>query len=459
MSASSAIRLIALLASLAAIFSAAIAADGHEESAAPAAAEQSEKAPNEGGEQPRDPSEVEKASAKGAHDKKADGEAAQGASPEGEQAAAPPPPPPPLWPEVPVVETAKQPHVLIRSLRAVQDEVASGSTEAHERQRGLMRDLSQQMRDLPVGVWDDVRNARAAVYFVLSGGDPAVLKLVLGREKTPYLERRLIKSALAYGEGRLVDALGLMHKMEARKLDPMLGGMVALIQGTLIGTKDQIKAIAYFDEARLLSPGTLIEESALRQQIMLVAREGELEKFDLLASQYSRRFPRSLFARNFRNQFFAGVARQNFKHASEWISRTETELMKVPVAERVGLYLAIAEEAIKGGNVGIARFAAGKARELSQAGSRSLERSMLFEGAALVVTEDFEQGLEVLNGVDPSKLGTSDREIRDAALAVAKSVGKWPELADAPNETLPESVGRAQALLTNVDSLLGGLPQ
>ncbi|HEX2841790.1 hypothetical protein [Hyphomicrobium sp.] len=454
MSASFALRLVAIVAAVAAFSPVAMAASGHEDVAVPAPAEQAESAtPGEAGEAA---SAEKKADETDAHGKSA-GEGEHAAAPEGEAAA---PPPPSLWPEVPAVETAKQPYVLIRSLRAVQDEVASGSTEAHARQRDLMRDLSREMRDLPVGVWDDVRNARAATYFVLSGGDPAVLKLVLGREKTPYLERRLLKGALAYGEGRFVDALGVMHKMEARKLDPLLAGMVALIQGTLILKKEPLKAVAFFDEARLLSPGTLIEESALRQQILLVAREGELERFDLLASQYSRRFPRSLFAKSFRRQFFAGVARQNFKRASEWISRTETELMKAPPAERVGLYLAIAEEAIKGGNVGIAQFAAGKARDLAQPGSRSLERAMLFEAAALVVTEDFEKGVQALNALDVSKLGTSDRDLRDAALRVATSVGKWPEVAEAPtNEKPPESVGRAESLLTKVDSLLEGVPQ
>lgn len=379
--------------------------------------------------------------------------AGEGGETEGE------PPPEPLWPETPAVEADKQPYVLVRTLRTVQDEVASGSTTAHELQRKLLRDFGEQIRDLPVGVWDDVRNVRAVIFFVLSGGDPAVLKTVIGRKKTPFIERRLLKGALAYGESRLVDALSMLHKIEARKLDPLLGGMVALIQGTLIGKKDIKKAIDFFDEARLLAPGTLIEESALRQQILLLAREGEVERFDVLASQYSRRFPNSLFARNFRRQFFAGVARQNYKRASEWVSRTESELMKVPAAERVGLYLSIAEEATKGGNIDIAKFAAGKAREFSQPGSRAVERAKLFEGASLVATDEFERGVELLNEVDVAKLGASDREVRDSALAVARSVGKWPEAPAKLDEAPPEAVGRAQTLLSKVDSLLEGVPQ
>ncbi|WP_072395268.1 hypothetical protein [Hyphomicrobium sp. CS1GBMeth3] len=362
-----------------------------------------------------------------------------------------------LWPEAAAVETDQQPYVLIRSLRKVQDEIAAGSAEAHDRQRQIMRDLGAQMTALPVAVWDDVRNVRAAIFFVLSGGDPAVLKAIVTRPRTPYVERRALRGALAYGEGRSLDALGMLQKLEARKLDSLLGGIVALIQGTLVTKKDPKKAIAFLDEARLLSPGTLVEEAALRQQILLLAREGELERFDLLAEQYSRRFPNSLFARSFRRQFFAGVARQNYKRASEWISRTETELQKVPPTERVGLYLAIAEEATKGGNIDIARHAAGKARELSRADSRSLQRAKLFEGAALAVTSDFAEGVSLLDEIDPEKVAESDLKVRDAALSVAAAVGRWPEAPETLEETAePQSVGRAQALLSKVDSLLKG---
>jgi chemotaxis protein MotC len=365
----------------------------------------------------------------------------------------------PLWPATPAVENDKQPFVMIRKLRSVQDKVASGSVSAHEEQRTLLRNYGEEMRSLPVAVWDDVRNVRAVIFFVLSGGDPAVIKTVIGREKTPFAERRLLKGALAYGEGRLVDALSMVHKIEARKLDALLGGMVALIQGTLISKKEGAKSLSYFDEARLLSPGTLIEESALRQQILLLAREGDLKRFDALSAQYTRRFPNSLFARNFRRQLFAGVARQNFKPASEWFTRTETELMKVPGPERIGLYLSIAEEATKVGNTGIAGFAAKKARELAHAGSLAMQRAKLFEGAALVTSEDFEAGVKLLNEIDTARLRVSDREIYDAAMVIARSVGKWPEVTETPDEAPPEAVGRAQTLLSEVDSLLGGLPQ
>lgn len=382
-------------------------------------------------------------------------EAAEDEAVEGEAVA----PRVPLWAEMPAVEPEQQPYVLVRALRSVQDKVAVGDATAHEEQRRMLQELGGRLRRLPTQVWDDVRNVRAAVFFVLSGGDPALLKVVIGQTKTPYVERRLLRGALAYGEGRKRDALGLLHPVDVRKLDPVLGGMVALIQGTLISRANPKEAIQRFDEARLLAPGTLIEESALRQEILLVAREGDLDRFDLLTGQYSRRFPRSLFAQNFRRQFFAGVARQHFKRATEWISRTETELMKVPAAERVGLYLAIAQEATKGGNIDIAKFAAGKARELSHAGSRQMARAMLYEGAARVTTDEFETGVQLLRDVDLAMLDAADRDIHAAALAVSRSVGAWPEAQDIADAEVPSSVSRAQTLLSEVDTLLGGTLQ
>ncbi len=363
-----------------------------------------------------------------------------------------------LWADTPAVEMSRQPYVAIRVLRTVQDQIAHGSVSAHEEQRRLMHDLRDSLRALPPQVWDDVRNVRAAIFFVLSGGDPAVLARVIDRKHIPPIERRLLKGSLAYGEGRFVDARTLMHKMDPRKLDASLGGIVALIQGTLTAKTDPPKALTSFNEARLLAPGTLIEESALRQQLMILARNGEVEKFDLLASQYSRRFPKSLFARNFRQQFFAGVARKNFKRASEWISRTESELQKVPQPERVALYLAIAEEALKGGNIDIALYAGGRARELANAGSRTFARATLYKGAAMVATADFETGLELLGEVDLPKLSFADREIHEAALTVARSVGRVAQDAPQPGLPPPAFVAKAEELLAQVDSLLGDGP-
>jgi len=365
-------------------------------------------------------------------------------------------PPPPLWPDTPAVENDRQPFMLMRKLRAVQDKVAHGSAPAFEEQKRLIRDIGEQMRQLPPQVWDDTRNVRAAVYYVLTGGDPRVLTIVAGHDTPIYVPKRLIKGALAFGEGRTVDAMSFLSRVDVRTLDPSLAGIVALIQGTLVAKRDAAKAISLFDEARMHSPGTLIEESALRQEVLLLARQGELQRFDQLSSQYSRRFENSLFARNFRRQFFAGVARQNFKGATEWLSRTEAEMQKIAPGERAVMYLSIAEEATKGGYIAIAKYAAQNASQLFREGSRERYRADLYHGAVLVATDEVEAGLALLAKVDEQKLEPKDQELYVAATSVGKVVLEVPVAPEQSAEAPTASVVKAQNLLSSVDELVNG---
>lgn len=369
------------------------------------------------------------------------------------------PPPPPMWPASPAVADDRQPYVLIRTLRTVQDQVARGNIDAFKTQKLLLRDLSEQMRSLPPEVWDDTRNVRAAVYYVLTGGDPRVLTVVAGHKTPIYVPRRVIKGALAFGEGRQNEASSSFETIVPRTLDSSIAGIVALIKGTLAARKDSKAAIALFDEARLLSPGTLIEESALRQELLLLARDGELKRFDLLATQYWRRFPGSLFARTFRRQFFAGVAHQDFKGGSAWIPRAETEIARMPEGDRPGLYLSIAQEAIKGGHIDVVNFAAENAAKVYRSGSLEMQRANLYRAAALVATDQAQAGIELLGTLVRDRFSPQDREIYDAAAGVGAEVLRAPSLTQDLSEAQPASVSRAKEVLSSVDALFEGEAQ
>ncbi|HKZ95893.1 MAG TPA: chemotaxis protein [Hyphomicrobiaceae bacterium] len=352
-------------------------------------------------------------------------------------------------------ERPKDPVQAIRTLRSIQDRVAQGSSEAYEVQKQYLAELNEQMGKFDPEVWKDPRNARAAIFFVLSGGDPKLLRDLLNRGSAPAIDERLLKGALAYAEGQSAEAAKLLDGIEARALEPSMGGLVALVQGTLLEKLDTNKAIALLDDARLLSPGTLIEESALRREILLVARGGDLERFDRLHSQYARRFRRSIYGASFRREILAGVARREFGGASEWITRIEGVLEKLGHEEQREAYLVIAEEAVAGGNADIARYAAGRAAKLAPEGSVERERARLYEGTALIVSDEFDKGLSALQGAARDKLSASDTEILESALALAGQIRKWPATPAGSSDPMPASVTRAQSAISAVDSLLG----
>ena len=97
--------------------------------------------------------------------------------------------------------------------------------------------------------------------------------------------------------------------------------------------------------------------------------------------------------------------------------------------------LTIAKEALGKGKVEMARFAAASAARLADEDSAERERARVYEGAALIVTEDFERGVEMLGAVERSKLAEADAGLLDSALAIAEQVRRLPE--DAASESEP----------------------
>lgn len=163
-----------------------------------------------------------------------------------------------------------EPFELVRSLQSLQDQVVRGNARAHAAQRALLVRIAEQFDVLSAEGWRDPKNARAAVVFVLSGGSARALQKLMHSGVSTDINEKLINGTLAYGEGRHDAAVELLAGVEARALDPGMAGLVAYVQGELVAKKEPAKALVYFDDARLLSPGTIIEEAALRDRKSVV---------------------------------------------------------------------------------------------------------------------------------------------------------------------------------------------
>ena len=68
------------------------------------------------------------------------------------------------------------PYEMVRTLQSLQAQVAQGNSQALAAQRALLLRMERDFMDAPAVVWQDPRNARAAVVLLLSGGHPAVVR-------------------------------------------------------------------------------------------------------------------------------------------------------------------------------------------------------------------------------------------------------------------------------------------
>ena len=379
-----------------------------------------------------------------------------------------------LMPRAAGEEAARQPYELVRMLNALQNESARGNAEAHARQRQLISRLAQDLLSADAEVWKDARNVKAAVVYALSGGDPRVLKSLFTLRQLPGVDEKLLNAALAYSEGRNADALELLNQIDARALDPGLGARVALVHSGLVATKDPKSAIPLLESARLLAPGTVVEDAALRRQVFVVAGLGDFDAFEMLASQYMRRFPNSIYANTFREQFASEVTGNRYGQDADRLHRLEAMLEGVDIANRRHCYLLIAQEAVAKGRVELARLAARHAVRLTAGDSANHTRSRVYEAAVLIVTEDYDSGVAALMTIDKAGLDARDVELLDAAFAVAEDVrrpsGAYDASVPLPEEPAPgtkgdpaapksKSVELAQKVVARVDAILAGVRQ
>jgi chemotaxis protein MotC len=356
-------------------------------------------------------------------------------------------------------DASPQPYELMRSLRTMQDRIAAGDTAAYLSYRTVLAEQGALLARAGDEVWEDRRNVRAAIAFVLSGGAPHVLEKLLrlstGQEQT------LARAALAYGENRNAEAMELLAEMDPRKLDASIAGHIALVRSELVAKKDPDKALALLADARLLAPGTMIEETALRRESSLAADRGDADRFEALTMQYVRRFANSVHMPNFRRQLAANVAMHGMADDALRRSRAQTMLAALAPDQRLEVYLSIAWDGVKAGKVELVRWAAGNAASLATEDGGPQLRSRLCEAAVLIVTDDFDKGLSALQSMPTEKLDAEEEDLLAAALRVAREVrrvpGPYRGTGDPPlGASEPSVVATTNAVIARVDDLLNG---
>ena len=322
---------------------------------------------------------------------------------------------------------APEPFEMVRSLEALQDQIVLGNAAAFAAQPKLIGVIAEGFAAASSEAWRDPKNIRAAVVYLLSGGQPQVIEGLLEHNAIPQEDQKLVKGALAIDEGRENEAKQFLSDIDARSLPAGLGGYVAFAQSRLLAEQDRQKTMELLDVARLLAPGTLVEEAALRREIFLADDMGDGEKFVFLSRQYIQRFQKSLYADNFRQRFASAIVHLDLSQAPGMAARLDDLLQELSTDDQRNISLMIARAAIIEGKTAAVRFAVDRAELLTADGSVEKARTRLYDAAALIVSEDYDKGLERLKEINRSQLPMPDAELYDAVSAVAQQIGKWSD--------------------------------
>jgi len=312
-----------------------------------------------------------------------------------------------------------EPYKMLRSLQLVQDRLARGDHAALPMQQKLLELTDKRFRAASKEEFSDPRNMSALLVYAMSGGNPATVEIVLSRTAPEEKQSAIGRGALAYMRGNVSTAAEILASVDPMEQAADVGAFVALVKGSVIASAQPDEALKLMDQARLLAPGTLVEEAALRRSLPLVLTLEMPQRFLVLAEQYTRRFLRSPYASEFADAFVEGLV--TF-HGQLREAQIEQVVSLMSVAQQEAIYLRLARRSTIKGHVARSTFASEKAAAMSQGGEAGDPRAALYKAISSITSENIEEVLEQLEGVDPAQLSPRDRSLLSAARSIAADV-------------------------------------
>ena len=314
-------------------------------------------------------------------------------------------------------------------LQRLQVKMAQGDKSAYSKSQDKLKAIGLAIAAASEDSWKDKMQTDAAVAYVLSGGQPRVIARLLESGWIPDSADNLMRGALAYSAGREREAEGLLGNIDARKMSLRLAGQLAYAQSVLKTSRDPEGALNLLDLSRLLAPGSLVEEAALRREILLAGDRRESERVIFLARQYVERFGQSIYAQD----FILGLANNSVRfRLIDQLSDLDKfkSLMALATQEqRRGFLLSVARASIVAGRMDLAGPAAADGLAESPRGSPDEARGQMYVAASRISTESYENGVAELKTVERARLSTADQNLLAAVISAAT------HLRDAPSES------------------------
>lgn len=348
-------------------------------------------------------------------------------------------------------QEAHSPAHFARTLVMVQDQIIQGSTAALASVPELRHRLAMSIEKSPASVWKEPQQARALALHLLNGGAPQVIRKLVDTNADLGGWREIILALLAYAERRR-DAAQRLSGFDARLLDPSIAGPFALAQA-IAHVADPEKAKAYLRQAKLLIPGGLVEDSAMRREIEQAMTAGKQLEAAQAAARYLWRFGSSLYAKDV-VEFLAGSLIPELAALPSGNSAIATLTDALPVPARIEMLMMVSRNAMLKGSLQAADFAAGRVADLAPSGSPELHRAALYRAIARAFSDPNGEAVDKLRESDLPALSLEDRGLLYASLSVLKRV-RAPIEANAAVELSPSSAIQAarQAVSTAQDQL------
>ncbi len=349
----------------------------------------------------------------------------------------------------------------LQALQNLQDRIVHGDEKAYRGQARLLAHIGKVYASLPEETWKNRRDAQALLVYVLSGGNPAVALRLLKGKKPVNLPKGALEGAVAYAEGRNGQAWAHLKAVDDKALTIAARAQLALVKAFLRAAAKPERALQLLDRVRLLKPGTLLEEAALRRALVLSGNEADVPAFMRYAKNYIRHFRPSEYMPDFLRRYAWFLVHLDFGPKPHLITRMERDIALLEPRRQALLYAAVTREALIGGKTALAELAGKKALSFNPGSARFKARLHAWIAAARIAGPDPVSAMASLRAISPAALDESGKRLRMAALVLGRAIIEEPVAktpagkpgASSNVDDLPAAV-RARAAIAGITRLL-----
>jgi len=377
------------------------------------------------------------------------------ASEHGHKAEVETPPPPPLPPPS---QLSNELYSAIQDLLESQDRVVDGAAET---QTKLLARIEAIVPTLTPEDWKQQRNYRAVVVYVLAGGAPTAVEALLAEHVVDEKDTPLLAASIAFAHGEKDKALKLMTTIDPKRFPPILAGHLALVEGGLLVGSDNKRASALFDYARLVMPGSLVEEAAIRRELAILDPIQEHTRYLTLAARYQHRFARSPFAPKYWRSLSAAILKGALTMEPWLLSEYEQLFTDAPQGVGFEFHTALTRASLLLSSPEMVKAeakAAGEAADTPQA----RERLKVYRALTLSMDGDTAGSAAELKSIDLSVLKREELSLLRALQGVDTRLADGAPIAKAEPATesdaepaivqsLQQSLAESEALLKRAD--------
>jgi chemotaxis protein MotC len=316
---------------------------------------------------------------------------------------------------------------LVDELQEVQLKIAEGDKTAYPAQLNQLKTISAAIAAASPETWKDKREADSLVIYILSGGPLADVEPLLRGDALIESERPLARGALAYVTNHEAEALSLLKKVDLTALDMRLAGEAAFARSVLETKRDAKAAIDLLDWSRLLAPGGLVEEAALRREIALLAEAKDIARLALLTRQYVTRFPASLYAPDFLRDLAGAVARLGLADDPAKYKLISSAVSGLSPDDRRRFLLTLARSGVVSAKFAGAAAAAAEALESAPTESSDALRARVYLAASRLFSDASDAAIADLRALPAAKLDPADVSLLAAARQAAAELRIAPD--------------------------------